>query len=100
MSDGNAWTLKIPPRKWQDAALDLWQIENRGVASVVTGGGKTIFAFLCMEKFLKEFENARFIILVPTIPLLDQWYVSLREDFGVPEADISCFSSQEKPAKP
>jgi len=100
MNDGIAWTLKTPPRKWQEAALERWQIQKRGVASVVTGGGKTIFAFLCMEKFLQEFSNARFLILVPTITLLDQWYVSLQEDFGVPETDIACFSSQEKPARP
>jgi superfamily II DNA or RNA helicase len=73
---------------------------HRGVASVVTGGGKTIFAFLCMEVFNHEHPDGRYIILVPTITLLDQWYVSLQEDFGVAEADIACFSSQEKAAKP
>src|ERR1700722_2091281 len=100
MNDGITWTLKTPPRTWQATALERWQIQKRGVASVVTGGGKTIFAFLCMEKFLQEFSNARFLILVPTITLVDQWYVSLQEDFGVPETDIACFSSQEKPARP
>jgi len=28
--------------------------------------------------------------------LLDQWYVSFQEDFGVPQESIACFSSQEK----
>lgn len=81
------------------AARGRWLADHRGVASVVTGGGKTIFAFLCMEVFDREYSDGRYIILVPTITLLDQWYVSLREDFGVAESEIACFSSQEKTAK-
>jgi len=45
--------------------------------------GKTMFAFLCMDVFAREHPDGRFIILVPTITLLDRWYVSLQEDFGV-----------------
>ena len=62
----------------------------------MTGGGKTIFAFLCVMEFWKEYKDGRIIILVPTITLLDQWYVSLQEDFGMPAEEIACFSSQEK----
>ena len=72
----------------------------RGVASVVTGGGKTIFAFLCVREFWKEHRAGRIIVLVPTITLLDQWYVSLQEDFGMAAEEIACFSSQEKSKKP
>lgn len=72
----------------------------RGVVSVVTGGGKTIFAFLCIDAFRRAHSDGRYIIVVPTITLLDQWYVSLQEDFGVQETDIACFSSQEKASKP
>lgn len=93
------WRLKTEPREWQMAARGRWLADHRGVASVVTGGGKTIFAFLCMEVFDREYSDGRYIILVPTITLLDQWYVSLREDFGVAESEIACFSSQEKTAK-
>ena len=42
-----------------------------------------MFAFLCMDVFAREHPDGRFIILVPTITLLDRWYVSLQEDFGV-----------------
>jgi superfamily II DNA or RNA helicase len=94
------WHLNTEPRTWQREALGKWRVEHKGVASVVTGGGKTIFAFLCMAAFNAEHPNGRFIILVPTITLLDQWFVSLREDFGVAETDIACFSSQEKAGKP
>jgi superfamily II DNA or RNA helicase len=72
----------------------------RGVASVVTGGGKTVLAFLCMHEFWKAYEDGRIVILVPTVTLMDQWYVSLQEDYGVPDEAIACFSSQEKPNEP
>lgn len=90
----------IEPRQWQQQALVQWLKSRRGVASVVTGGGKTIFAFLCVREFWKEHQDGRIIILVPTITLLDQWYVSLQEDFAMPAEAIACFSSQEKSNKP
>ena len=93
-------SLRVEPRKWQEQALGQWKKDMRGVASVVTGGGKTVFAFLCMHEFWKKYENGRIVILVPTVTLMDQWYVSLQEDFGVPEEALACFSSQEKPNKP
>jgi superfamily II DNA or RNA helicase len=88
----------MPPRAWQEQAFRRWTEDQRGVVSVVTGGGKTIFAFLCMEAFRRKYEQGYVIILVPTITLLDQWYVSLQTDFGVAESDIACFSSEEKPS--
>lgn len=94
------WSLKNDPREWQKVALEKWLSGHKGVASVVTGGGKTIFAFMCMDAFHRKHPDGRYIILVPTITLLDQWYVSLQEDFGVSEAEIACFSSQEKASKP
>jgi superfamily II DNA or RNA helicase len=94
------WKLKNPPRAWQSAALNRWESHHRGVVSVVTGGGKTIFAFLCMKTFVQEHPDARFIILVPTLTLLDQWYVSLQEDFGVSPGEIASYSGEEKPNKP
>jgi superfamily II DNA or RNA helicase len=95
-----AWSLRTEPRDWQHKALQKWLERMHGVASVVTGGGKTVFAFLCMQAFHEQFAAGRVFILVPTITLLDQWYVGLLEDFGVPAGEIACFSSQEKAAKP
>lgn len=94
------WRLRPKPRSWQLHALEAWKQHNRGVISVVTGGGKTVFAFLCMSRFREEFPEARFVIVVPTITLLDQWYVGLQEELGVAEQDIACYSSQEKAKKP
>jgi len=50
-----------------------------------------------MLAFREACPQGRFVIIVPTISLLDQWYVSLREDLGVPEESIACFSGEEKP---
>jgi superfamily II DNA or RNA helicase len=95
-----SWTLRLRPRRWQNEALARWSERQRGIVSVVTGGGKTIFAFLCMEAFRRKYVEGCAIILVPTITLLDQWYVSLQSDFGVPDEDIACFSGEEKASSP
>lgn len=88
----------IQPRRWQGLALDAWRAsERRGIAEVVTGGGKTIFAGLCMADTEMACAATRFVILVPTIALLDQWYVSLREDFEVPEIDIAAWTGGKRP---
>jgi len=84
------------PRRWQSEALKFWINQFSGVVSVVTGGGKTIFAELCMEEFFKKFPSGIVIIIVPTLALLDQWYVSLIDEFLVLQEDISIFSGEEK----
>jgi len=91
-----SWNLAVTPREWQKKALIKWQDKLKGVVSVVTGGGKTLFSFLCILKFRKIFPEKSIIILVPTLTLLDQWYISLLEEFNVQESEIACFSSQEK----
>lgn len=93
-----SWTLTKLPRDWQSLALDSWQRSLRGIASVVTGGGKTIFAQMCMEVFRQRYPLGRFVIVVPTQALLDQWYVSLREDLLVPANEIATFSGEGRPA--
>jgi superfamily II DNA or RNA helicase len=90
----------IQPRNWQLDALSIWNQHQRGIVSVVTGGGKTIFAFLCVLEFLKKFENGRINIIVPTTALLDQWFVSLQDDLHIPETSIAAFSGDEKPEQP
>ncbi len=67
----------IKPRKWQKRALELWVGEMRGIAQVVTGGGKTVFAYLCIDEFFQKFQEGRVFIIVPTIALLDQWFVDV-----------------------
>lgn len=67
-----------------------------GVVQVVTGGGKTTFAQLCMDALRRTEPDLRFTIIVPTQALLDQWYVALLEDLGLTESDIGLFSGRGK----
>lgn len=87
---------QIVPRGWQVEALSRWEKSFRGTVRVVTGGGKTIFSFFCLKKFHEIWPEGKAIIVVPTTALLDQWYLSLAEDFGIPEEEIACFSGEEK----
>lgn len=72
----------------------------RGVVSVVTGGGKTVFAQLCILEFLQRYPNGRIVIIVPTTALLDQWHVSLQEELGVLASQLASYSGDEKAEKP
>ena len=90
------WTILKTPRKWQSEALCIWTQSLRGIVRVVTGGGKTTFAQFCMNRFRSRYPSGRFVIIVPTLTLLDQWYVSLHEDMMVPEQDFSFFSGESR----
>ena len=90
-----SWDLLHAARDWQIEALDAWRNANRrGIAQVVTGGGKTVFAEMCILDFYREYPNARVIIVVPTLTLLDQWYVSLNEELDVDDEDIATYSGE------
>ena len=94
----NAPALEIQPRAWQERALQAWKESGkRGIAKVVTGGGKTVFAELCMAEVLREAASSRFIILVPTLALLDQWMLSLEDEFHVAAGDIALWAGGRKP---
>ncbi len=81
------------PRRWQREALDAWLCcGRRGIIEVVTGGGKTFLAILCIRSLLEELPNLKVIIAVPTQALLDQWYVTLKEDGGFAEEQIGLWS--------
>ena len=75
---GISWGIGADLRDWQTEALDAWRdAGDRGVAAVVTGGGKTIFAYACMRDLVTRAPDVRFVILVPTVALQDQWAVGL-----------------------
>ena len=66
-------------RRWQREALALWEEHgNRGIVSVVTGGGKTVFALACIAQ-IKAMTS---LIVVPTTALLDQWWEEAAAYFG------------------
>jgi superfamily II DNA or RNA helicase len=92
--------MKLTPRDWQAKALETWSAGRRGVISVVTGGGKTVFAEICATRYFEWFPSGQCIIVVPSVALLDQWFVSLQEELGVEQRHIACFSGEEKSRKP
>jgi len=57
--------------------------KHRGIAKVVTGGGKTFFALMCIKKMSDYNPNTRFLIVVPTLALRDQWVLDIQESLGV-----------------
>ena len=93
--------LRFEPRRWQREALSAWTgAGNRGIVEVATGGGKTLFAELCIATVAHDKPDTRFVIVVPTEALLDQWYVSLREDLGAEEDEIALWSGANGAAEP
>ena len=90
----------IIPRRWQIEAFKAWDKEFAGIARVVTGGGKTVFSFLCLKRFFSEYPHGKAIIVVPTIALLDQWFVDISDATDIDETEIACYSGSSKPEHP
>ena len=82
-------------RNWQKVALKKWLSEMKGVVSVVTGGGKTFFALMCVIKFFKKHPEGRILVVVPTIALQDQWSLEIMDVLGVSEQKISHFPDRK-----
>ncbi len=92
------WRLAAPPRAWQGEALREWRrTGDRGVIAVVTGGGKTMFAYQCILDLRARQKDLVTTIVVPTVALLDQWVVGLSEDLRVPASEVAAFSGRSKP---
>ncbi|WP_075957743.1 DEAD/DEAH box helicase [Ornithinimicrobium sp. CNJ-824] len=66
-------------RSWQREAMNLWTANNRGVVSVVTGGGKTVFALACASHFLAKRPAGRVLVLVPSLALQQQWMSAIAQ---------------------
>lgn len=52
---------------------------------------------MCIADYAATETKPTIVIVVPTIALLDQWYVSLREDLGVDPSEIATFSGESHP---
>ncbi len=77
---------KLTPRGWQVAALEEWeQAQHRGIVSVVTGGGKTVFALSCIDR-IKPIAT---LIVVPTAALLEQWWEEAANYFDLSLDEIN-----------
>lgn len=86
---------EIEPRQWQRAALQEWTRNFSGIVEVVTGGGKTVFAHLCIQEFFREYPSGQCLVIVPTTSLLDQWYVGLADNFNLKSSDLACYGAGE-----
>jgi len=99
--DDTIWGLREPPRRWQVAALEAWkEHSDRGVVAVTTGAGKTFLSYLCMLDLLNRNRKVQIVVVVPTLALLDQWYVGLEEDLGVHQTQIATFSGRGRERSP
>ena len=81
-------TTRHKPRQWQREALNAWTSEFRGVVSVVTGAGKTFFAMQCMLAVWHASPLTKVLVVVPTVALMDQWRVALRDELKLKDDDI------------
>jgi superfamily II DNA or RNA helicase len=77
---------KLLPREWQVEALKQWESAgHRGIVSVVTGGGKTVFALSCIDTL----KPTATLIVVPTTALLDQWWEETANYFDLKLDEIN-----------
>lgn len=75
----------LPPRAWQIEAMRRWvAADHRGIISVVTGGGKTVFALSCVA----ELRPDTTLVVVPTAALLDQWWEEAAFYFSISLEEI------------
>ena len=80
-------------RAWQEEALNRWRTNaNRGIISVVTGGGKTVFALACVA----ELKAPTTLIVVPTAALLDQWWEEAAAYFNLSLDDINIVAGAKR----
>ena len=60
--------------QWQKDCLENWKSNHyRGIVNVITGAGKTVVALAAIDLLLHQFPNLRIKVVVPTIPLANQW---------------------------
>ncbi len=68
------------PFPYQQKALANWEENNRcGIFNMATGTGKTITSLNCLLNIYKKKGCYKAIILVPTIPLVEQWEKECRK---------------------
>jgi superfamily II DNA or RNA helicase len=83
---------KLEPRGWQTEAMQLWEnAGHRGIISVVTGGGKTIFALACVDRI----RPLATLIVVPTAALLEQWWEEAANYFDLDLDEINIISGNQ-----
>jgi RNA polymerase primary sigma factor len=68
--------------RWQQEALGVWERHrHRGMVEAVTGSGKTRLAFAAWDRLRQKVKPLNALVVVPTIPLMNQWYDSFQALF-------------------
>lgn len=85
------------PRDYQRKAYDNWVKNNcQGLFAMATGTGKTITSLNCILEEYKKYKQYRFIVLVPTIALAEQWFKELNDPKGFNFRNAYICSSKQK----
>ncbi|MBQ9721419.1 MAG: DEAD/DEAH box helicase family protein, partial [Oscillospiraceae bacterium] len=67
---------------WQRDCLDAWESNGcRGIVRAVTGAGKTVLSLAAIDRLSERFPDLRVKVVVPTIPLAQQWKTALLHHF-------------------
>jgi RNA polymerase primary sigma factor len=80
MSGTTAQTIGVPLKlhPWQSRALEAWHRAGRqGIIEAVTGSGKTYVAFGALQQLQAEDRRLNTLIVVPSVPLMNQWMKKL-----------------------
>jgi superfamily II DNA or RNA helicase len=81
------------PRPYQLEAYKKWINNNyQGIFAMATGTGKTVTSLNCILEEYKLNKYYRFLVLVPTIALANQWYDEVNNKFNF-EQVVVCSSS-------
>ena len=68
------WEGAVELYRWQKECLAAWEAQGgRGIVNVVTGAGKTVFAMAAIDRLRQACPDLRVRIVVPVIPLANQW---------------------------
>lgn len=86
--------MDLELRRWQIEALARWRPRRGGVASVVTGAGKSVLGLACFKDELQRHPDTRVLIIVPTLALLDQWASVLSLVGNFPTSAIALHSGR------
>lgn len=88
--------LALAPRPYQTEALEAWlAAQGRGTVILPTGAGKTMLAFMAIERL-----KLRTLIVVPTIELLHQWRNGAIERLGLAADKVGVVGDGRREVRP
>ena len=80
------------PRHYQNEAYNKWCNNNyKGLFAMATGTGKTITALNCILEEYRINRYYRFLVLVPSLPLVNQWVKEVENKFNFSDV-LQCHS--------